>query len=149
MKSYGESPGDDGVGRSGIWALIDHVGTALARLAGLVLLLVGVWGAVQVLGQAWDLYRNPDSVSRFGEAVERGTHIDRALLPANRRSSGTGDSYAATGDDFRPSHVLGWVVAIIMLLVLGRLAYWLLVAGSLLLRSGPRAARSPPTNRRR
>ncbi len=150
MKLYGESPaGDTRVDKPGIWSLIDRIGTALARLAGLLLLLVGVWGAVQVLGQAWNLYRDPDSVSRFAEAVERGTHIDRALLPANRRSSAADNSgYAATGNDFRPSHILGWVVAIILLLVLGRLAYWLLVAGSLLLRpEGDDAGR--PTDRRR
>jgi len=117
--------------RQGFWGVLDQTAASLARIAGLILLLVGVWAAVQVLGEAWELYRHPDRVSRFADAVEQGTHIDRALLPANRRATTTGESgYAATGDDFRPSHILGWALAIILLLVLGRLAYWILLAGS-------------------
>jgi hypothetical protein len=113
--------------------MLEHTVALAARLAGLVLLLVGVWGAVQVLGEAWDLYRDPDTVERFAEAVERGTHIDRILVPGNRQALGSGEgSYPATGDDFRPSHILGWVLAVVLLLLLGRLAYWILMAGSTL-----------------
>lgn len=112
-------------------ARVEQTTTLVARVAGLVLLLVGVWGAIQVVGEAWQLYRSPDTVSRFAEAVERGTHIDRILLPANRRAQPDGQgNHAASSDQFRPSHILGWVLAIALLLLVGRLCFWILLAGA-------------------
>ena len=107
----------------------------LARAGGLVLLAVGIVTMTRVAFEAWSLYKEPARIVRFAEAVERGSNIDKVLLPSNR-GQGTGSStvteqrYAASGDDLRPSYFLAWIVAIPLLLAIGVLALWATKAGA-------------------
>lgn len=69
----------------------------LVRLAGLVLLCIGLWTAVAIIKEAWALYQNPNNgaVERFAQAIDQGSHLDRLLSP-KRLSNMTG-SIAGTG----------------------------------------------------
>jgi len=119
--------------------------TALAvRLIGMFLLVVGVWLAVQVADEAWQLYQDPERVERFALAVERGSHIDAVLAPPepapgadattdNATGTITGDTEAtaraAPAERFRLSYFVAWAIAIALLFLVGRIAVWLVKTG--------------------
>src|SRR5205823_13644738 len=49
------------------------------RLAGVLLLLVGLVVGIQVVMEAWDLYRSPEYIERFSWAIEKGTNLDKSI----------------------------------------------------------------------
>ena len=102
----------------------------LARVGGLILLAVGIVTMTRVAYEAWTLYQEPANISRFAEAVERGSNIDKLLVPGNRRSGTAEPTYSATGGDLKPSYFLAWTVAIPLLLTIGLLALWAIRAGA-------------------
>ena len=132
--------------KAGTVAFLQGVLGLLARLAGVVLLFVGLWTGIQVMGEAWNLYQEPSAIHGFAEAVETGSNIDKLLTPgSDARASGEGESnqprYAATGDDFRPSYFLAWVIVLFTLLLIGRLAFWAIKTGGELVLYKPRHIR--------
>ena len=56
------------------------------RLLGVALVLVGLWGALQVILEGWALYREPARIERIASAVEQGSHLDAVFsIPAPER----------------------------------------------------------------
>jgi len=107
-----------------------NVVSLLARVGGLVLLVVGLWVGIRVIGEAWDLYQEPQRIETFAAAVEGGSNLDKTLLSSNRsQTSADQPSYTATGDDFRPSYFLTWFIVLALLLILGKLAAWAVISG--------------------
>ncbi len=104
------------------------------RLVGVILLLVGLWVSLKVIVEAWDLYRNPDHIERFAVAIERGSNLDKtvAAVTAPRsasrvtRDAGEGQAEEITPAPVIPtlrlSYFLSWGIAILLLLLIGRLA---------------------------
>ncbi len=139
---------DEGMvaGKAGTVAFLQDVLGLLARLAGVLLLIVGLWTGIQVMGEAWNLYQEPAGIHGFAQAVETGSNIDKLLTPgSDTRASAGGESnqprYAATGDDFRPSYFLAWVIVLFSLLLIGRLAFWAIKTGGELVLYKPRHIR--------
>jgi disulfide bond formation protein DsbB len=133
-------------GAAGPILFLQRVLGLLTRLGGIILVIVGLWTGIQVIGEAWDLYQNPGNIHRFAAAVEAGSNIDKLLLPGNRAQQSEGDAsftpqYAATGDDFRPSYFLAWVIVLFALLLIGRLAFWAIKTGGELVLYQPRHIR--------
>lgn len=125
----------------------DTVVGAVARIAGLVLLLVGLWTAVAIVREAWILYSDPKNhrVEAFARAIEAGTHLDALLSPEpptaglkNRdRNGGATDGRnrpqaAASRSDpsFRVSYFLAWGFIFVMLLLVSRLSIAAIKAGA-------------------
>ena len=132
-------PADNGIRNQGTaFEFLAGVLSLLARVGGLVLLVVGLWVGVRVIGEAWDLYQEPQRIEQFAQAVEHGSNIDKTLLPNNRGPAISEEQprYAATGDDFRPSYFLTWLIVFALLLILGRLAAWAVVSGGQLAIAG-------------
>jgi len=129
----------------------------LVRLAGLAVLALGLWSGLQVIGEAWSLYHDPDRIERFALAVERGSHIDRLLNPPppgetapaapgqpaegqppkgqppgaepSRAQPANPPGDAAPRPAFRMSYFVAWIVALFLLLLIGRVAVWLIKTG--------------------
>lgn len=111
------------------------------RLVGVVLLLFGFWTGIQVVLEAWDLYQDPSRVERFAVAVEQGSHIDRLLNPAASGADDTalsqrlgelrGDAAQSEGetDRFRFSYFIAWAIALLLLMLIGRLTIWFIKTG--------------------
>lgn len=118
----------------------------LTRVAGLLLLIVGIVTMTRVVFEAWELYEAPNEIVRFAEAIERGSNIDKVLLPRNRSGSADAASgeqrYLATGDDLRPSYFLAWILAVPLLLSIGMLSLWATRAGAELTAYGWTRSRS-------
>lgn len=112
------------------------------RIIGLVLLLFGIWLALAVLNEAWDLYNDPTRIERFAQAIERGSNIDRSIAPLNIGEADPGvaaapaEPGALPGYDarrspaplpdpeyrLRLSYFIAWIIALLLLLLLARIS---------------------------
>ena len=116
----------------------DRVLNLLVRGCGLVLMVVGLVVSLTVIVSAWSLYRSPTHIEYFALAVEQGSHLDLTLSRATQRgqqqidtSDRAGLSPAPRAPDtpamvvqpgFRFSYFMAWLIAILLLLLVGRLA---------------------------
>lgn len=106
------------------------------RSLGLLLLLVGMFVALMTIVSAWSLYANPATIENFARAVERGSHLDLTLAQVTAGEV-TADVDATVeplpGALSRPaaapplpslrfSYFVAWLIAILLLLLIGRLA---------------------------
>ena len=100
--------------------------TSLVRGLGLVLLLAGLITAAFIMMEAWALYKYPERIEVIAVAVEKGSNIDKALLP--KRLSGESDAGAnADGDalisaNVRLSYFFAWFIAFFLILLIARIA---------------------------
>lgn len=109
------------------------------RALGMVLLLVGFAIALMVIANAWSLYQDPAEIERFARAVEQGSNLDLTLASATARGAAQLETGAPTVDDgeeisaarpapptsqpaFRFSYFVAWLLAIMLLLLIGRLS---------------------------
>ena len=123
----------------------------VVRAIGLGLLLFGLWLALEVLNEAWQLYHEPARIERFAAAIEQGSNIDRSIAPlqienlgSDSTDEGDGDAMdsnlnaygqpaeknrASQSDDstepqyrLRLSYYIAWVIALLLLLLLARIS---------------------------
>lgn len=125
----------------GILSRGTQIAHTVVRACGFVLLSVGLWIALAVIAEAWSLYQKPQKVERFALAIEQGSHLDRALAnttsgrvlaseqdtPAElgaraRVSPATGAADNPEGASFRLSYFVAWILIILLLMLIGRLA---------------------------
>lgn len=103
----------------------------LVRGAGIVLMTIGLWVALAVVVEAWSLYRSPVGVERMANAIERGSHLDQSLARASGGKVQPDEAIA--GNDgassksesvlgFRLSYFVAWVISLLLLMLIGRLA---------------------------
>jgi hypothetical protein len=112
------------------------------RLIGVLLLLVGLWVSLQVIVEAWNLYRAPQHIEPFAKAIEQGSNLDRLLAQALSAQSATSPTEQALGAEelknivagkkqtstepplppLRLSYFLAWGIAVLLLILIGRLA---------------------------
>ncbi|MEX2515842.1 MAG: hypothetical protein WD572_02860 [Gammaproteobacteria bacterium] len=124
----------------------------VVRAIGMLLLLFGMWLSLEVLNEAWQLYNDPTRIERFAKAIEKGSNIDRSIAPLQISSApaepGNLSTYpdgrpkpaspapAATAETltnpeyrFRLSYFVGWIVALLLLLLLARIAIGIVRTG--------------------
>jgi hypothetical protein len=108
------------------------------RLAGVLLLLVGLVVGIQVIIEAWDLYRSPEHIERFSWAIEKGTNLDKSIAALTKNPSPPSktnepgeqldqatrspDTQAYVDESIKLSYLLAWIIAILLLMLIGRLA---------------------------
>jgi hypothetical protein len=124
---------------------VNHGVSIAVRATGVVLLLVGLGVAIRVMFEAWGLYAEPVRIERLAAAIERGSGLDKALnaqRPAALEPKGLASleppevpgapgatplRAAAAGDaepqpEIRLSYFVAWAVAVVLLLLVGRLS---------------------------
>ncbi|MCG3201127.1 MAG: hypothetical protein NFCOHLIN_00989 [Gammaproteobacteria bacterium] len=96
----------------------------LVRVAGLVLLGVGLWAALGVINEAWSIYQNPKSsrVEALARAIDEATHIDLVLAPSQRADAGNDAVRPERASTLRLSYFIAWPIVMLLLLLVGRLA---------------------------
>ena len=103
--------------------IVMGVGRIFIRLLGFFLLLMGLWIAIQVLLAAEDLYRNPANIERFAAAVEKGSNIDKTLASFNvSGAKNGGESDDKEKDMIKISYFFAWIIALLLLLLIGRIS---------------------------
>ena len=67
------------------------------RVVGVALLLAGLWVSLEVVQEAWALYRDPARIATLATAMEQGTGID-ALLGGAVAGAQVGEQAALLAD---------------------------------------------------
>ena len=109
----------------------------VVRGAGLFILVVGLLVGLVAIWEALQLYHEPDRIERFALAIEKGSNIDKSLrslrdstladagkdenVPAPA-SDKTAQAPAPASDNVRVSYFLSWVIVLLLLLLIARLA---------------------------
>ena len=108
----------------------------IVRAVGFILMFVGLWIGLKAINEAWSLYLHPQNIERLAVAIEKGSNLDTALSSVERsptaaHSRDLGDTSSATGNQiqevnealgFRLSYFVAWIIAILLLMLVGRLA---------------------------
>ena len=104
----------------------------IVRGCGFALMAFGFVVSLAVMVEAWSLYRAPTSIERLAKAIEKGSNLDRSLARASRHAAVPDEAVLEDEDTaqskgeplfgFRFSYFVAWVVAILLLLLIGRLA---------------------------
>lgn len=111
----------------------------IVRGAGFILMLVGLWIGLKVINEAWMLYQQPQNIERLARAIEKGSNLDKALSSTQHpaathkqgsltseisRLSTSGSQVREINDalGFRLSYFVAWIIAILLLMLVGRLA---------------------------
>ncbi|MCG8380324.1 MAG: hypothetical protein MI865_12740 [Proteobacteria bacterium] len=99
----------------------------VVRLCGLTLLFIGMWIAIQVFQEAISLYRDPTNIERIAKAIEEGSNIDKSIAPIRDSILGedeeqTENKSESNPEGFRISYFIAWVVDLLLLLLLARIA---------------------------
>ncbi len=114
-----------------------NVLSIVVRMCGLLLLFIGLWVVIQVFSEALGLYKDPTNIERLAIAIETGSNIDKSIVPIRdslleeekidtKTASKTENKQPS---DFRISYFIAWVIALLLLLLLARIAIMAIKTG--------------------
>ena len=101
--------------------------THIVRGLGLLLLLFGLWSGLTVMLEAFKLYREPVRIEVLARAVERGSHIDRALTTTNPGVDM--EAASAARSDLQLSYFIAWMIALLLLLLTSLISFTAIKTG--------------------
>lgn len=107
------------------------------RLAGIGLMAIGLWVGIEVVMEAWALYRDPGRIQIFADALERGMNVDAMmaqLTAPDVGADGKPQPRAALGVAF----LLAWFIAPMLLFTVGYLAMSAVRTGGMVALGAPR-----------
>ena len=96
----------------------------IVRAFGFLLMIIGLWIGLKAINEAWSLYKEPQNIERFARAIEKGSNLDKALSTIQKGDAGD-DNEASQQESvlgFRFSYFAAWILAIMLLMLVGRLA---------------------------
>ena len=108
--------------------------SVIVRIAGLFLLSVGLIVGLLTIREALQLYNDPGRIERFAVAIEKGSNIDTSLNSLRDSASADNEDDAAPSaavkkapepvhnNTVRVSYFLSWVIVLLLLLLLARIA---------------------------
>ncbi|MEM7541922.1 MAG: hypothetical protein AAF384_10110 [Pseudomonadota bacterium] len=104
--------------------------TGATRMLGFALLITGFVISLMVIFSAWELYSDPREIEDFAVAIERGSGLDRMLSSARQQGRSQLEAVSeepagrtiAQDPGFRFSYFLAWILAVLLLLLIGRLS---------------------------
>ena len=91
------------------------------RLTGIGLMAVGLWVGIEVVIEAWALYRDPSRIQVFADALERGINIDAIFAELTRPEVVKGGELK-TKSPLGIAFLLAWFIAPMLLFTVGYLA---------------------------
>ena len=109
----------------------------IVRLTGIGLLAVGLWVGVEVVVEAWALYRDPARIQVFADALERGMNIDAMMAELTRPDVGA-DGAVQPSSPLGIAFLLAWFIAPMLLFTVGYLAMSAVRTGGMLALGSPR-----------
>lgn len=102
-----------------------RVTQVIVRLVGFALMFVGLWIGLKVINEAWTLYQQPQNIERLARAIEKGSNLDKALSSVNAPAKSDESARVREVNDalgFRLSYFVAWIIGILLLMLVGRLA---------------------------
>lgn len=107
--------------RGGLVERGSEVAVLIVRGFGFVLMLVGFFVAIKVILTAWGLYLEPTGIEPFAQAIERGSGLDQAIA-ASASDESAADSDTGGAPNLSLSYFIAWFVAVLLLMLIGRLS---------------------------
>ncbi len=108
----------------------------VVRMCGLLLLFAGLFLAIYTFGEVLNLYKDPNNIERMAGYIEAGSNIDKSIAPIRDSILGEDTSETETAaktkdnkDGFRISYFIAWVVDLLLLLLLARIALMAIKTG--------------------
>ena len=103
------------------WNSILSFFSFFVRALGVVIMLVGLWMGVKLANECWDLYRNPQKISEFANIVDKESGLNRFAenLPIQNQAA----------SKVNVSYFVAWVIAIMLLFLIGRICLWAIAEG--------------------
>ena len=112
------------------------------RLVGVALLIVGLWASIEVINEAWGLYRNPAEIERFARAIDKGSNIDKLIAPSKQKNltqpsalsdeqdgilsennpTAMGERNPTEDNSLRLSYYVAWIIVLLLLMLIARIA---------------------------
>ena len=104
--------------------------SSAVRLFGFVLMLFGLWVAVMVMWEALELYEDPKRIEQLAQHIEQGSNVDSSLSSVSSKlTSKASDANTQIekrrnnkNNDIRVSYFFAWAIAILLLLLIARIA---------------------------
>ena len=97
--------------------------SAAVRFFGFILMLFGLWIAITVMFEALELYENPKKIEQIAAYIEQGSNIDASLKNVKTSKDKNGKTASQPiNSDIRVSYFFAWFVAILLLLLIARIA---------------------------
>ena len=109
----------------------ENVVSIVVRMCGLLLLFIGLWIAIQVFNEALALYKDPTNIERIAVAIENSSNIDKSIAPIRNSTffeneteptRETKPAIASNRNSLRISYFIAWIVDLLLLLLLARIA---------------------------
>jgi hypothetical protein len=103
----------------------------IVRVLGLLILVIGLTVALKVIIEAWGLYKQPQNIERFASAIEKGSGLDSLINNITKPNDSSVSSLNETINNspkpteklnLRLTYFVAWILAILLLLVIGGLA---------------------------
>jgi len=88
----------------------------MVKAVGIILLLFGLGVGIKVMLEVFHLYRDPIKIETFARAIEKGSNIDKTMVPVN-------DEITTDRNDFRLSYFAAWVITLSLLLLISMIAF--------------------------
>ncbi|MCP5143867.1 MAG: hypothetical protein H6978_03485 [Gammaproteobacteria bacterium] len=86
---------------------------------GIALMIIGAVVMLRVMYEGWALYRHPERIGYFVTAIEQGTNLDQVTFNRPDEATGLNQSNAPP---FRIAYFAAWIIVILLLLLVCRLA---------------------------
>ncbi len=118
--------------------------TSFVRIVGIGVLIFGLWIGYQVVSESWQLYRSPEKIEKYAEKVEQGSKMDKfgeslckmsheMMTETVKRMPQMQDSKQEKEltplVPFRLSYFAAWGIIVLLLLVIGKIACWIIFTG--------------------
>jgi disulfide bond formation protein DsbB len=102
----------------------------VARLMGLIMLIIGLIVGIKVIMEAWALYEEPQRIERFALAIDHGSNLDQLLTSFSKKAiSDEGDEAAlnmtpqhSNQPTLKISYFIAWAIVLLLLMVIGGIA---------------------------
>jgi hypothetical protein len=109
--------------------------SAVVRLVGLAVLVVGLWVGIKIILEAWALYEEPSRIVRFADDIQNHSNLDGVIGSLTGEAAQGSDKAASSakggnsGGGLRLSYFAAWFIVLLLMFVIGSLAMAAITTG--------------------
>ncbi len=107
----------------------------ITRIAGVFILVFGLYVAYQVVKECWELYNDPSKITKFAKYIDEGSNIDNFGNSfsnfMNEAAKNNPQAFPSKPkiEPVKISYFVSWPIVFILLLIIAKVGYWAVTAG--------------------